>query len=121
MDERSASIYSARKIGKALAKYSGQLGKLLRLDGPKKIGGYPTYEVRGQRVSFMALGSLGSLGVDFPESAGEERAQEFSENAPANSPNSPTRAGALDFSSSREERREIEEESEMEGEDGLVF
>ena len=121
VDERSASIYSARKIGKALAKYSGQLGKLLRLDGPKKIGGYPTYEVRGQRVSFMAMGSLGSLGVDFPESAGEERAQEFSENAPANSPNSPTRAGALDFSSSREERREIEEESEMEGEDGLVF
>lgn len=121
VDERCASIYSARKIGKALSKYSGQLGKLLRLDGPKKIGGYPTYEVRGQRVSFMALGSLGSLGVDFPESAGEERAQEFSENAPANSPNSPTRAGALDISPSREEEEEREEENGMEDGDGLVF
>lgn len=121
VDERSASIYSARKIGKALSKYSGQMGKLLRLDGPKKIGGYPTYEVRGQRVSFMALGSLGSLGVDSPESAGEERVQEFSENAHANSPNSPTRAGALDISPSREEEEEREEENGMEDGDGLVF
>lgn len=116
-DEKTAGMYSARRVGKAISRYLTQLTTLLQMDKPRVLQGRTIYEVRGVRgVSARSLlvGMVG-FGTAFPESSIQESVGEFSQNGVRNAPNPPSRACADDVSFSREEEEGIETMAEMEG------
>ena len=116
-DEKTSAMYSARRVGKALSKYSRQLSTLLRMDEPRLLQGRTVYEIRGVSALGLLEGGLVDIGRQFGKTPVQADGQEVSQTSAPNPPNPPTRARADVLPSSREEGGEgdIETMAEMEG------
>ena len=88
-DEKTKSIYSSRRVGKALNRYLRQFSLVLRMDEPKLSTGRTHYVFRG--ISAMGVAAVGLVGLDgdFPQSACASAENKSSRNNPPNPPNPP--------------------------------
>lgn len=88
-DEKTKSIYSSRRVGKALNRYLRQFSLVLRMDEPKLSTGRTHYVFRG--ISAMGVAAVGLVGLDgdFPQSACASAENKSSRNNPPNLPNPP--------------------------------
>ena len=116
-DEKTSAMYSARRVGKALSKYSRQLSTLLRMDEPRLLQGRTVYEIRGVSALGLLEGGLVDIGRQFGKTPVQADGREVSQTSALNPPNPPARARADVLPSSREEEEEgdIETMAEMEG------
>lgn len=124
-DEKTAMLYSSRKIGKAISKYSQQFEKLLKWIEPRTIAGKTSYQVCGlsalgsiQLTEDVPSGGFGGFGgLNSKSHIGERESAGFTENDPTNPPN-PPHARADDISSSmNEEEKERKEEGVFYGDE----
>lgn len=88
-DEKTKSIYSSRRVGKALNRYLRQFSLVFRMDEPKLSTGRTHYVFRG--ISAMGVAAVGLVGLDgdFPQSACASAENNSSEINPPNPPNPP--------------------------------
>ena len=88
-DEKTKSIYSSRRVGKALNRYLRQFSLVFRMDEPKLSTGRTHYVFRG--ISAMGVAAVGLVGLDgdFPQSACASAGNNLSEINPPNPPNPP--------------------------------
>lgn len=88
-DEKTKSIYSSRRVGKALNRYLRQFSLVFRMDEPKLSTGRTHYVFRG--ISAMGVAAVGLVGLDgdFPQSACASAGNNSSEINPPNPPNPP--------------------------------
>lgn len=88
-DEKTKSIYSSRRVGKALSRYMRQFSLVFRMDEPKLSEGRTRYVFRG--ISAMGVAAVGLVGLDgdLPHSAYASAENKSSENNPLNPPNPP--------------------------------
>ena len=88
-DDKTKSIYSSRRIGKALNKYMRQFSIILRCDEPKLREGRTIYKFTGLTAFGKAAVGLVDLNGSFAKSAGSGGAHEFMGNGAKNPPNPP--------------------------------
>lgn len=88
-DDKTKSIYSSRRVGKALNRYLRQFSLVFRMDEPKLSTGRTHYVFRG--ISAMGVAAVGLVGLDgdFPQSACASAGNNLSQNNPLNPPNPP--------------------------------
>lgn len=88
-DEKTKSIYSSRRVGKALNRYLRQFSLVFRMDEPKLSTGRTHYVFRG--ISAMGVAAVGLVGLDgdFPQSACASAGNNLSEINPPIPPNPP--------------------------------
>ena len=88
-DEKTKSIYSSRRVGKALNRYLRQFMLILRMDEPKLKEGRTLYTFRG--ISAMGVAAVGLVGLegDFPHNVCACEKNNLQENNPPNPPNPP--------------------------------
>ena len=118
-DEKTATMYSARRVGKTISKYLRQLATILVMDEPRLLQGRTTYAVHGVRGSaaqaLLAMVGKVDMETQVPESPIQAEKREVSQNGVSNPP-IPPYARADDASFSREgEEEDIETMAEMDG------
>lgn len=122
-DDKTASIYSARRVGKVMSKYLKQFSAVLRMEKPSLIEGKTTYKVAGltdagRIVMLAAVGSVG-LKADFSQTPEEGGVESLPANGTLNPPNPPfTRARDFISSNTRGEEKENNESEDL---DDLSF
>lgn len=88
-DEKTKTIFSSRRVGKALNKYMRQFSIVFRMDEPKLREGRSVYTFRGMTaLGRMSVGLVDSEAT-FGKTTGGGSAHEFMENRIANPPNPP--------------------------------
>ncbi len=88
-DEKTKTIFSSRRVGKALNKYMRQFSIVFRMDEPKLREGRSVYTFRGMTaLGRMSVGLVDSEAT-FGKTTGGGSAHEFMENRVANPPNPP--------------------------------
>lgn len=114
-DEKTKTIFSSRRVGKALNKYMRQFSIVFRMDEPKLREGRSVYTFRGM----TALGRMSVGLVDYngtsDKTIGRGSAHGFMENRVSNPPNPPdasARARAPSPPPLEEEEGNVENESE---------
>ena len=114
-DEKTNTIFSSRRVGKALNKYMRQFSIVFRMDEPKIKEGRSIYTFRGM----TALGRMSVGLVDYngtsDKTTGRGSAHGFMENRVSNPPNPPdasARARAPSPPPLEEEEGNVENESE---------
>ena len=121
-DEKTAQIYSSRRVGKAFSKYQRQLAVLFRMADPRIVTGKTVYGFDGLTTLGSSVVGLVGLEGQFPKSAEGAGVCGFTGNGalnPPNPPQPPTRAGACDVPPSLVE--EDIEEKDMENYGDLEF
>lgn len=121
-DEKTAQIYSSRRVGKAFSKYQRQLAVLFRMADPRIVTGKTVYGFDGLTTLGSSVVGLVGLEGQFPKSAEGAGVCGFTGNGalnPPNPPQPPTRAGACDVPPSLVE--EDIEEKDMESYGDLEF
>ena len=88
-DEKTKSIYSSRRVGKALSKYMRQFSLVLRMDEPKVREGKSLYAFHGMSALGRMSVGLVDLKGDFGKTRTDAHAHGFSENGDGNPPNPP--------------------------------
>ena len=88
-DEKTKTIFSSRRVGKALNKYMRQFSIVFRMDEPKLREGRSVYTFRGMTaLGRMSVGLVDSEAT-FGKTTGGGSAHEFMENRVTNPPNPP--------------------------------
>ena len=88
-DEKTKSIYSSRRVGKAFNKYMRQFSLIFRMDEPKLREGRSVYTFRGMTaLGQMSVGLVDSKPT-FPKTHESAHAHGFMENNAFNPPNPP--------------------------------
>ena len=88
-DEKTKTIFSSRRVGKALNKYMRQFSIVFRMDEPKLKEGRSFYTFRGMTaLGRMSVGLVDSEATS-GKTTGSGSAQEFMENRVTNPPNPP--------------------------------
>ena len=88
-DEKTKTIFSSRRVGKALNKYFRQFSIIFRLDEPKLSEGRTRYRFNGMTTLGQQAVGLVDLNGSFQKSAGRGSAHGFMENTALNPPNPP--------------------------------
>ena len=88
-DEKTKTIFSSRRVGKALNKYFRQFSIIFRLDEPKLSEGRTRYRFNGMTTLGQQAVGLVDLSGSFQKSAGRGSAHGFMENTALNPPNPP--------------------------------
>ena len=103
-DDKTAQLYSSRRVGKSISKYLRQFATLISMGEPRISNGKTLYETYGLTPAGRAALSCSLVGLVDLESGfdkstrGAEIHTDFSQNACANPPN-PLHASADDISS----------------------
>lgn len=93
-DEKTRTIYSSRRVGKALNKYMRQFSIIFRMDEPKLSEGRTRYRFGGMTALGSQSVGLVDLSGGFQKSAGRGSACGFRENGASNPPNPPWSGGS---------------------------
>ena len=120
VDEKTATMYNPKRVGKAMSKFSRQFAALLAMDEPRILQGRTVYEVRGPRgVAAHGLLMVGLVGL-MRQSAESPTERDKRESVPKRAPNPPNpphaRAGDIpSFVKGEEIEEDMETMAEMEG------
>ena len=88
-DDKTKSIFSSRRVGKAFNKFLRQFSLVLRMEEPKLREGRSVYTFKGMTaLGRMSVGLVDSKGV-FPKTRESASAYGFTEKARFNPPNPP--------------------------------
>lgn len=120
VDEKTSSAFNAKRVGKAMSKFSRQMASLLVMDEPRILQGRTLYEVRGPRgvAAHGLLSVVGSVDLDAEMQSNrmESEAREVIQKPRANPPNPPPYVrDDPSPHSDMEEEEDIETLAEMEG------
>ena len=88
-DEKTKSIYSSRRVGKAFNKYMRQFSLIFRMDEPKLREGRSVYSFRGMTALGRMSVGLVDLKPTFAKTREGAYAHGFMENRDSNPPNPP--------------------------------
>ena len=119
-DEKTTTAFNAKRVGKAMSRFSRQIASLLSMDEPRILQGRTVYEVHGPRgvaaqCLLMAVGSV-DLNEESALTRMEGEAREVVPNPRANPPNPPPYVRDDPSPHSYVEDEDIETQIEMEGE-----
>lgn len=93
-DEKTTSAFNAKRVGKAMSKFSRQIASLLAMDEPRILQGRTVYQVRGPRgvaaQGLLAVVGSVDLNADLQPNCMESGTREVVPNPRANPPNPPS-------------------------------
>ena len=93
-DEKTTSAFNAKRVGKAMSKFSRQIASLLAMDEPRILQGRTVYQVRGPRgvaaQGLLAVVGSVDLNADLQPNYMESGTREVMPNPRANPPNPPS-------------------------------
>lgn len=124
-DEKTSTVYSSRRVGKAMNKYIRQMGLLFKMAEPRILQGKTRYEFKGVTALGSSVVGLVDLNATFQQSPMGGACVQVSETNPSNPPNPPygdlfSRARGSDSYQVVEENNS-ENDSEGYGDDDLEF
>lgn len=123
-DEKTKTIYSSRRVAKALNKYLRQFSVIFKTKEPHLIAGFTHYDFNGFTLAGDVVGGLVDLNGNFAKTIERESAHGFTENNPVKSTNPPICARAPSSVPLKEEegnRESKESEAETGGGDEWEF
>jgi hypothetical protein len=88
-DEKSASVYTAKKIGRTMSKYWRQFTTVFQMSAPRTLNGRTVYQVQGLTAAGKSQVGLVDFKSDFPKNLHAHNEKNISVYASDNPPNPP--------------------------------